>query len=390
MRVLADNPSMEFLRREAKDLLGALRESEPGATLADAQRALADVYGFRTWGDLKAEVDRRRDAVPEAPPGLAAGLAEHFGLGDVTGLTPVRYEYMGRRWCLETERGRFLLSPVFDWIGDAQASVAVDLQERARAAGVASPVPVRTADGGLVRRVADQNWRVDEWIDLGPAPLRPVAADVAGRLGELLATIHGLEVATDRAVEGPWITHRPSEASWAGLLERAERAGKRWAPALAALSPIVRELGTIVGEADPGSAIISNCDLVPEGVRLGPDGRLVVVHWDFTGPMIPTWELGTVLVQWALHERLNVGAARAILDGYRRRAGTAPTLTLGSFHVGVTGWLNWAYNQACEAIDPRSADKADFAERALQATLVDPLRVSGLEDLLAALEPVRP
>src|SRR5688500_9140586 len=111
MRMLADNPSIEFLRREAKDLLGALRESDASATLADAQRAIAEMYGFRTWSDLKAEVDRRREALPEAPAGLAEGVSESFGLGAVKSIAPIRYEYMGRRWCLETERARFMVSP---------------------------------------------------------------------------------------------------------------------------------------------------------------------------------------------------------------------------------------------------------------------------------------
>lgn len=60
MRLLADNPSMEFLRQEAKDLLGSLRESDEKVTLADAQRATAELYGFRTWSELKADVERRR------------------------------------------------------------------------------------------------------------------------------------------------------------------------------------------------------------------------------------------------------------------------------------------------------------------------------------------
>jgi hypothetical protein len=188
MRLLADHPSMEFLRQEAKDLLKVLRESDGGATLADAQRAVAGEYGYRTWSDLKAEVDRRRAEIPRAPEGLAEGVASAFGLGTPTApMTPIRYEYMGRRRQLSTDRGRFVVRPVFDWIDDAQAEVATDLQERARGAGVRSPVAVRTPTGGLVRRVLDRSWRVEEWMDLGPTPVEPVAADVARRVGLVLA-----------------------------------------------------------------------------------------------------------------------------------------------------------------------------------------------------------
>jgi Ser/Thr protein kinase RdoA (MazF antagonist) len=391
MRMLADNPSMDYLRREAKELLVALRETAADASLADAQRAVAEMYGMRTWADLKAEVDRRREARPEAPDGLAEGIAEAFGLGRVQGvLTPIRYEYMGRRWCLETDRGRYMVSPLFDWIDDAQAEVAVDLQTRARVAGVASPVPVRTPDGGLVRRVLDQTWRVDEWMDLGPTPVHPVRSSVARRAGELLAAIHDVDLRTDRPVGGPWITIRPSEASWATLLERAQRAGKPWAAELAALSPTIAALSAIMGEARPGEAIISNCDIVLEAVRFGRGDELVVVHWDFAGPMYRDWELAKVLWQWTLESSASVDAARALLDGYRSRSASgAPALRLDSFTAAITGWLNWLHNQACEVIDPETPDREAYSELALRATLDDPLTVAQLQGLLEAVEPVR-
>lgn len=388
MRMLADNPSMEFLRREAKELLATLRETDPDATLADAQRSIGELYGFRTWSDLKAEVERRREALPEAPPGLTEGLAGAFGLGTPTGpLTPIRYEYMGRQWCLETERGRFLVRPLFDWIDDTQAGVAADLADRARAVGVVSPVPVRSSDGRLVRRVLDQSWGVDEWMDLGPTPIRPVHSTVARRFGELLGAIHELAVPTDRPVDGPWITHRPSEDAWADLLERARTSAKPWTDELAALSRNVDELSTVVADAPPSRVILSNCDLVPEALRLRADQELVVVHWDFSGPMVPEWELASMLTQWALYRGLNAEAARALLEGYRERTGRPPALTLGCFNVAVTGWLNWAYNQSCEAISPHTADKAAYAEKALRETLDDPLTVAKLRSLLDVVAP---
>ena len=45
---------MEYLRREAKDLLAALRESNPDTSLADAQRALAAEYGERDETECQA------------------------------------------------------------------------------------------------------------------------------------------------------------------------------------------------------------------------------------------------------------------------------------------------------------------------------------------------
>ena len=92
-----------------------------------------------------------------------------------------------------------------------------------------------------------------------------------------------------------------------------------------------------------------------------------------------------MLYQWSIESGTNPDAARALLDGYRRRAGDGvPVLGLESFTAAITGWLNWLHNQACEVIDPESPDKAEFAELALRATLDDPLRVATLQELLDA------
>lgn len=387
MRLLADSPSIEFLRQEAKDLLNALRESDPGTTLARAQQATAEEYGFRAWSDLKAEVDRRRAEMPQAPEGLGEGVVSAFGLGAVTSpMTPIRYEYMGRRWELQTERGRFVVRPVFDWIGDAQAEVAVDLQERARKAGVRSPVPVRTRDGGLVRRVLDQSWRVDEWMDLGPTPVEPVPSDVAHHAGTTLAAIHEVAPPTDRPIQGPWVspTARPTEQQWGALLERVRAAAAPWSDELAALSRPIEELSAVTAEPPTGSIVISNCDIGVEQVRMGPGGELVVMHWDFAGPMVPAWELATMFLHWTQGGN-NLESARALATGYRERRGHLPALTLGSFSSVVTGSLTWLLHRAWEASDTEPSEKRDFAERTVAELLADPLTVDKLQALLHAV-----
>lgn len=389
MRVLSDNPNTEFLRREAKDVLGSLRETDDKVTLADAQRMLAEMYGFRTWSDLKAEVDRRRGAAPEAPDGLAEDISVAFGLGPPTApMTPIRYEYMGRRWCLETAMGRFVIVPVFNWINDEHAGTAVDLKERARGAGVASPVSVRTPDGGLVRRLLDQSWRVEEWMDLGPAPVEPVSSSVARHVGQVLAAIHEVAPSSDRPIQGPWVADRPSEASWAAVLNQARTAKKPWADEFAALSRTVAELSAICDGTPTDSVIITNRDITVDTVRIGAAGDLVVMHWDFAGPMTVEWELASVLLQWSVYSGNNLEAARALVDGYRARAGSVPRLTLGSFTSAISGWLNWALQRAHGSIAPESPEQADFEERAVRETLAAPLTVAALSSLLEALEPV--
>jgi ankyrin repeat protein len=56
-RRLPDRPSLEQLRKQAKELLEALRAIDPAATLAAAQHELAREYGFESWPKLRHHVD---------------------------------------------------------------------------------------------------------------------------------------------------------------------------------------------------------------------------------------------------------------------------------------------------------------------------------------------
>jgi ankyrin repeat protein len=54
---LPDNPSLEWLRKQAKTRLGELRQIRTDAKLAEAQFDLAKQYGFANWRALKAHID---------------------------------------------------------------------------------------------------------------------------------------------------------------------------------------------------------------------------------------------------------------------------------------------------------------------------------------------
>jgi hypothetical protein len=56
-RNLPARPNLEYLKKEAKDLLDVLRRSDSSAQLADAQFALSREYGFDSWPRLKAHVE---------------------------------------------------------------------------------------------------------------------------------------------------------------------------------------------------------------------------------------------------------------------------------------------------------------------------------------------
>jgi hypothetical protein len=141
MKTLPDNPNLDHLRRQAKDLLAGLRDSEPGASLAGAQASLAEQYGFRTWTDLKAEVDRRRGQAEVADRALARAVAGWYGLGEVTGemRSVARADELGRPWSLETDRGRWAVRTMDTWIPIVDAATDVALQQAAAGEGVLLP-----------------------------------------------------------------------------------------------------------------------------------------------------------------------------------------------------------------------------------------------------------
>jgi uncharacterized protein YbbK (DUF523 family) len=57
-RPIPARPSLEWLRKTAKARLYEMRAQEPGASLHQAQRALAGEFGFPSWRALKARVDQ--------------------------------------------------------------------------------------------------------------------------------------------------------------------------------------------------------------------------------------------------------------------------------------------------------------------------------------------
>ncbi len=61
-RELPEKPSLEFLKKQAKELLSGL----PHGKLAEAQHALANEYGFASWAKLKAHVARLNRTPAEA------------------------------------------------------------------------------------------------------------------------------------------------------------------------------------------------------------------------------------------------------------------------------------------------------------------------------------
>ena len=73
-RPLPPNPSLERLRKEAKQRLKVMRPAGVDVTLSDAQFQLARSYGFSSWRSLKEAVERRQGMIDQPRSDMAAFL----------------------------------------------------------------------------------------------------------------------------------------------------------------------------------------------------------------------------------------------------------------------------------------------------------------------------
>ncbi|TDE90056.1 aminoglycoside phosphotransferase [Occultella glacieicola] len=402
MKILPDSPNLDHLRRQAKDLLAGLRDGEPTASLADAQAALAQQYGFRTWPDLKAEVEHRRGSEEVAPSSLAAALAERYDLGTVTApmRSVQRSDDLGRRWALDTDRGRWSVSSVESWWPIVDADRDVELQEAAAAAGVQLPLPMRGPAGAVVEEIDGVPWRVTRWRHSG-APLgAPVAARFTSKVGAILATIHGLGFEVDRI--SPWHAARFSDEPWAQVAVRVRAAGVPWADAFNAATQELEHLADL-GSApvDPSTAVLTHNSLGPAKVRREHGGGLVVVGWEHAGGQPPAWELADVLATWTIDPSgaVNVTGARALVEGYAAVADGVPRLDEAAFRGFAMSMCNYVAGQVDAALD---ADRAatttpgrgevaerDFTARSVTHLLTHLPRRSAFAQLLEATTLVR-
>ncbi|WP_433729602.1 phosphotransferase [Actinoplanes sp. CA-051413] len=365
MKTLPDNPNLDHLRRQAKDLLAGLRDIRPEATLAEAQASLAEQYGFRTWTDLKAEVDRRRGRADVADPALARQLATRFGLGDVVGemRSMSRPDEMGRRWLLQTDRGRWAPRTVDDVYPVSDGEDNARFQEAAARAGVALPAPVRSTSGAVVEVIDGSQWRMYEWLPSGPPLAAPVSATVTRAVGDMLATLHGLRIPVDGTC--PWSSVRFASSGWPELAEVAAAKGAGWAPVLAAAVPTLVELESVGNRAAPTEAVLCHHNVSPGNIRAGADGRLILTGWEHANGLPPAWELAAVLVSWAVNPGggINAAGARALTEGYRARAGCLPPLSLDAFSGTAIGLQNYVWGQIELALEVRDVEDVRYTDR---------------------------
>ncbi|MBF9132180.1 phosphotransferase [Plantactinospora sp. S1510] len=385
MKTLPDNPNLDHLRQQAKDLLAGLRDADPTATLTQAQAALAAQYGFRAWTDLKTEVDRLRGQADTADPALARAIADRYGLGEVVGemRSVARPDDTGRRWSLPTDQGRWAVRTMDTWWPIVDAETDVALQQAAAAAGVLLPAPVRSRAGNIVESIDGHSWRTYEWLHSGPPLSAPASSSVTREVGRILATIHGLALPVDRI--SPWHRSRLSAVGWPELAATATAARASWAAALREAVPTLTDLDAVAPDGPAPEPVLTHNVLGPASTRLAPDGRLVVVGWEHAGGQPPSWELGNALLDWTVNPGggVNTAGARALVDGHRAKAGALPPLDLGMFRGAVHSLANYVFGQVQTALDTHETEDRRYADRSVRHLLSNLPTRAVLEQLLA-------
>jgi hypothetical protein len=388
VKTLPDRPSLDHLHRQAKDLLIQMRVSDPTLTLTRAQAVLAGQYGYRSWPDLKAEVDRRRAVARIADPAVLAAVAKEFGLGTPScAMVAAERAWAGQVWTIVTDAGAWKATELFEWTPAGNVEQELTLVEAAPTAGILCPRPIRSRTGQAIAEIAGTRWRVHEQLKAGPPFAAPVAPATATAIGGTLGSLHALRLPAPGPV-GPWLTRRRPDADWELLAALAHRAKADWAPRLRELLPAIAELSLVDDTRDAdATAILGHCSLGPTSILDGGAAGLVVVGWEHAGAIPPAWELGQLLHTWGVDAlgRRDGAAVYGIVDGYRGAAGGVPEISPAIFTSAVSGWLNWLATRIGIALDPKADEESrTVADREVPVLLARPLTRGAVEAMAGA------
>jgi len=174
--------------------------------------------------------------------------------------------------------------------------------------------------------------------------------------------------------------------SWAELADRAAANGAGWAPLLAAAVPTMAGLEALGDGVATGEPVLCHNNLNPGNVLLGPGEQLIVTGWEHAGGMPPEWELSAALASWAVNPNggINTAGARALLEGYRKQAGSVPALSLETFRGAANGLQNYVAGQVGAALNTASKRDQRYADRNVRHLLTHLPSVETYERVLDA------
>ena len=134
---------------------------------------------------------------------------------------------------------------------------------------------------------------------------------------------------------------------------------------LAAAVPTLQGLASVGAGAVPGQPVLCHNNVSPGNVRIGEGGRLVVAGWEHANGLPPEWELSAALANWAVNPGggINTAGARALVEGYRSRAGALPPLSIDTFRGAATALQNYVAGEVDAALNANGEEDERYAER---------------------------
>lgn len=308
----------------------------------------------------------------------AAEVADRFGLGRALRLSdgPVARGRQGEVWRLETSDAVWAVKVGHERRTEREVAPATAFHEAAYAAGVPTPVVVRTVDGAVLADSGPHQVRVHGWVDLGaPDPLLDPAV-----VGAVVAAVH--RVPYDGGGEPDAWSHTPlGAARWDELLARLRAARAPFAEPLAGLRD---ELVALERWMEPPSQLRTcHRDLWADNVLPAADGGVCVVDWDQSGPADPSHELACVLFEFG---RTDPGRARALTGAYAEVGGPGAVTRRGHFSMLIAQLGHITETAAGDWLAPnRRSPTRDDAEAWVGEVISEPHTRRVLDDLLAAV-----
>ena len=267
---------------------------------------------------------RRRAADPRLP---GVDLSR---LGTPIGPTVrVHGGFANRMYRLDTDQGSFAVKELnlLDRRSTYRAEDVFRFERAAFAAGIPMPEPISAGRDTLVHR----------WVEGEKVPEAPVSTAYGFEIGEILARIHGLDVAwTHVPVE------QPAARDWPELAERATATGQPWAGELTSQVGTFLAIAHFVDTCErPGPVVLTHRDIQPWNL-LAREGRPVVLDWELSGLLDLSGELGSTALSLAKGpglDHIEPASFRSVLDGYVAGDGVLPPPGPSWFVFMISGWL---------------------------------------------------
>ena len=267
---------------------------------------------------------------------------------------------------------------------DPVISIKVDdvdaaYQDAVRAAGLPMPEVRRAVDGRVLVEVDGAPVRVYRWVDVLD---RDRGLD-PGDIGRLLARIHGAVQPADEPMPG-WYVDPVGAERWEALVSRLHDAGAPFAAELGALMPDILAAEELL---EPVRATqLCHLDLWSDNVRRTPEGGLMVLDWENSGPGHPSRELGCAVFEFGLGEPDRVAAlhrAYVVAGGPGRltQPGDFTMLVAQLGHITEIGCERWLMSTT-------DAERR-HNEAWVRESVDDPVTSATIESMLAAVSSPR-